>query len=170
MNQDWRDEKVRELFHERGQQDERLTPGFATVLEAALRRRKLPRRRLVLRVAVAAAVPVFAFAVVLTLVRNQSTETLPPLDPAILQRLPLVGVGPPNPESPPPPMRPDHFRRPPRYRKPAIRTQTKSIQISQWHAPTDFLLKLPGSEYLRNLPRMPDSPPMLTRGIPENHN
>lgn len=167
MNQDWRDEKVRELFHERGERDESLTPSFAKVLDAALTRRRLPRRQLVLRVAVAAAVPVFALAVVLTLVRNQSTETLPPVDPSRLLRLPFDSTA--ETVLPPPPP-PDHFVKRPRYRKPPMRNHIKSIQISQWQAPTDFLLKLPGSEYLRNLPRMPDSPPMLTRGIPENHN
>ena len=55
MNQDWEEQKLRELFHELKQEDERFAPSFARDWEAALSRLGKARspRRLV-RVATAA--------------------------------------------------------------------------------------------------------------------
>jgi hypothetical protein len=166
MNQDWRDERVRELFHELGEEEGRLTPGFAGVLEAALRRRSLPRHLRVWRFAAAVALPVVALAAGLAWLENQPTETLPPIDPTIVQRLP----GPRgNLYDSPSPVRPIFTIRP-RMRKSPSRTRIQIIQISQWRAPTDFLLETPGSEIFRNLPRMPDSPPGIPRSLPDYDN
>jgi hypothetical protein len=169
MNQESRDEQVRALFHELGEEHERLTPGFAGVLEAALRRRRRSRRLLVWRVAAAVAVPALSIVVGLALLGNQSTETLSGIDPTIVERLPFVKVT-PNKALTPKPLPLSHFRRQQPYRKAVSRTHLQSVQISQWQSPTDFLLETPGSEILRKLPRIPDSPPGMPRSIPDYHN
>jgi len=182
MNRDWRDKRVRDLFHELGEEDERLTPSFEGLLATATRHRRLPRRLHGWRVAAAVALPVIAVVLVLA-PGNISTESLPAVDETLLLRLPH----PQSSQDQDPalvllnlkkeiralvrerswPQTRDYVSKGAR-RKSAARTQ--SIHISQWHAPTDFLLKLPGSEFLRNLPRMPDSPPGVASGLPENHN
>jgi hypothetical protein len=164
MSQDWKDEQMRELFHELGEEDGRLAPGFAGVLESARRRRSLPRSWRVWRFAVAA-LPAVALAAGLAWLEKQPAETLPAIDPAIVQRLPDLR---PRLEDPRSQVRPTVTVRT-RIRKSPTRTRRQTIQISRWQSPTNFLLETPGSEILRNLPRMPESPG-IPRSIPDYHN
>ena len=82
MNQDWKEKQIRELFNELGDEDERLAPGFAGVLESALVHSNRSRRTLVWRLAAASVVPILAM-VGLVLLRNQPAEPPVQIEPTM---------------------------------------------------------------------------------------
>ena len=174
MNQDSQEKRIRRLFRDLGRDDARKAPDFGCVLEAAL----LPGRgrglRLgVWRFAALAAIPVLAIVVPLLLLRSQLAETAPRMDD--FSSLDLR-----NPETTPPLMappiadplstRPIISTRGRRRHGPTRPARNSSLLISQWQSPTDYLLKVPGSELLKSIPRVPDSSPDITKSLIEKHN
>lgn len=172
MNRDSQEKRIRRLFHELGREDERNAPGFASVVQTALLLRMAHRRPRRWRLAPAIGLPVLAIVLALLLLVRNSTEPAPPGDFTTLQTFPLPPERPLLPEVSAPqymPTLPIHIGAP-RRRTPALPTRNSSILISQWQSPTDFLLKVPGNELLKSLPRIPDSHPGITRSLIENHN
>ena len=45
--------------------------------------------------------------------------------------------------------------------------ETVMRTVSAWNAPTDFLLKTPGSEMLSTTPTIPDVPMIVVKGLPQ---
>lgn len=151
MNQDWQEKEIRQLFHNERQANESLTPDFASTLEAALSRRGRTRpRRLILRVAFAAVALVAVGFVVFFLADRYSREQIP----SLIAGLEVPVIEPPAAAEEPvlvsePPAKP--VRRVHRHQKSARRA---APLISQWRSPTEFLLKTPGDELLRTVPRL----------------
>lgn len=174
MNRDWREKRIRQLFNDLGREDERKAPGFAKVLQAGLMRSRGPGRRLRLwRLATVAAMAVAAVVVALVLLASHSTEPAVPGDLTTLQTIPLPGpYRAPGPEIMLPPVvsRPPIDIRAARRRRPASPTYNSTLLISQWQSPTNFLLRVPGNELLKSLPRVPDSSPGITKSLIEKHN
>jgi hypothetical protein len=176
MNRDWREKRIRQLFNELGREDERKAPGFANVLQAVLMRSRGPGRRLRFwRLAAVVAMPVLAIVVALLLLASHSTGPAPPGDFTTLQTIP--SPVPSNPGLSPeivPPTYMGHFRPVPlkrsQWRRPASPTHDSTVLISQWQSPTNFLLRVPGNELLKSLPRVPDSSPGITKSLIEKHN
>ena len=170
MNQDWREKRIRQLFRELVREDERKAPVFASVLQAALAQG--PGRRLrIWRFAAVAALPVLAVVVGLLLLASHSGEPAAPGDFTTLQTIPL-----PGPDLPPDrPIVPEPYvQRPQIYlgagrRRRDSPTRHSTLLISQWRSPTDYLLKVPGNELLKSLPRVPDSSPGI-RSLMEKQN
>ena len=173
MNQDWQEKRVRRLFRELGRDDARKAPDFTGVLEAALlpgRGRGLRLR--VWRLAALATIPVLAIVLAFLLLRSQSTETALRTDDfsSLVLRDPKT-----TPPMPPPrlfvdPSRPLISTTGKRSRRQSLPARNPSPLISQWRSPTDYLLKVPGSELMKSIPRVPDSSPDITKSLIEKHN
>jgi hypothetical protein len=153
MNQDWQEKEIRQLFRNERQANESLTPDFALTLEAALSGTGRARpRRLVLRVAFAAVALVAVGCVVFLVADRSSREQQPPMlvagpnEPVIK---PPATVD--EPVSVPPELPAKPVRRPHRHQSSA---RVPVPLISQWRSPTAFLLKTPGDELLRTVPRL----------------
>jgi hypothetical protein len=161
MNQDWQEKEIRQLFHNERQANESLTPDFAGTLEAALSRRGRARpRRLILRVAFAVGALVAVAGFVFLLAGRYSREQAPSV---VAGPSDLVIKPPAAPDESVASDQPGSVL-PERPSKPARRvhghrrsTRRAAPLISQWRSPTDFLLKTPGDELLRTVPRLGES-------------
>lgn len=152
MNQDWQEKEIRQLFRNERQANESITPDFAVTLEAALSRRGRARpRTLILRVAFAVVALVAVAGFVFLLAGRYSREQAPSV------------VAGPSELVIKPPAAPDEPASVPTQRpaKPARRahghrqsTRQAAPLISQWRSPTQFLLKTPGDELMRTVPRL----------------
>jgi hypothetical protein len=168
MKQELDEEGIRRLFRDQRQADERLAPHFSATLEAALSRRRVAHSgRLVLRSAVAlGALVAIIFSVFFFLPRSVDEQ------PAI------VAYEPDQPDNaasstpvvlPPRPKRP--AIRPPRStRKHRESPQRAETLISQWRSPTDFLLRTPGDELLKTVPRVGTSAIEIKMNFPDGKN
>jgi hypothetical protein len=155
MNQDWEEKAIRQLFRDERETDESVAPHFAATLEAAISRRRPARAGSLIRraaIAVVALVAVGGF-VLLLLGRSGSgpqpvvsikQEELAPITPAP-NRSVEVAVAPLSQE----PSKPAHHAR--GHRQSSVRAATL---ISEWRSPTDFLLKTPGDQLLKTVPRV----------------
>ncbi len=173
MNQDWQEKRIKQLFHELGREDERKAPSFTGVLQAALLRGGVAHRRLRLwRLACVAPLPFLAAVVVLLLFASHSTEPAPPGDFTTLQRLPNRETASPGIVLPPdvPRLPRAVLIKQPRHRRRASPTHNSTLLISQWQSPTDYLLRVPGNELLKSIPRVPDPSSGITRNLIEKHN
>ena len=152
MNQDWQEKEIRQLFHNERQANEGLTPDFAGTLEAALSRRVRARpRRLILRVAFAA-VALVALGSLVFLVADRYSREHPPTLVAVPNEPVIKPPAPADESVSVPPERPANpVRRAHRHQRSARRA---APLISQWRSPTEFLLKTPGDELLRTIPRL----------------
>ena len=173
MNWDWQEKRIRRLFHDLSHEDERNIPAFASVAQSALLREMAHRGPRRWRLAAAIALPLMAVVCALLLVVSNSTRIAPPGDFTTLQTIPLRGpYDAPGPEimhPPDLPVPPIHIKAPV-SRRAALATRNSSIAISQWRSPTDSLLRVPGEELLKSLPRIPDSSPGIPRSLNVNRN
>ena len=167
MNQDWQEKRIRRLFRELGREDERKAPGFAVVLQAALAR--APGRGLRLWVV---ALPALAVVVALVLLVSHLTRPDPPVDFTTLQAIPLPGpdIGPHLAIEPPETPKSQVTISVARRRRQPLPAHNSSLLISQWQSPTDSLLRIPGSELLKGLPRVPDPSSGITKSLIEKQN
>jgi hypothetical protein len=154
MNQDWEEKAIRQLFRDERETDETVAPHFAATLEAAILRRRPARSgRLIRRVAIAMVALVAVGGFVLLLLDRSLTgpqpvvsikqEEPPPKTPAPNRSVDWAVATPQEPSKP--------ARGARRHRKPSLRADTL---ISEWQSPTDFLLKTPGDELLKTVPRV----------------
>ena len=184
MKPDWREKRLKQLFYELGREDERKAPSFAGLLKSSLPPDRRTNRNLPMwGVGALAATLVLGVTTALIVFRSHSIEPAPPGDFTTLQTIPERSFGldkAPYLESPdmtpqpideaPKPLRAAFSRTLPRHRRTASPRYNSTILISQWKSPTDVLLRTPGDELLKSLPRVPDSSPGLKRSLKENHN
>ena len=173
MNQDWEEKKLKGLFHELRREDERLAPSFARDWEAALSRigkaRHPPR---VFRVAAATVMLIVLGSSVFILFRQPARQPAPTGAPA--EEAP-VSVASSTHQSPPPPLVP-LFKAPGKVLPRAVRRQSSArprqsaVFISQWRSPTDFLLKSPGEQLLKTVPRPGESVREIKASMPDQNN
>jgi hypothetical protein len=148
MERDWEEKRIAELFHEMKQEDAALAPPFSTGGRAATR---FPTSA-ALAVAVVAALVVVAFFSVIFL-RAASLRDVS--GPSISEETAGASITPrpsaPIPSSPAVTQiaKASKFDR--RRKRPA---RQSIILISQWQSPTDFLLRTPGEQLLKSVPRL----------------
>lgn len=155
MNQDWEEKAIRQLFRDERERDETVAPHFAATLEAAIARRRPARSgSLIWRAAIAAVALVAVIGFVLLLLGRSGAGRQPVV--SITQdesasktpapsRSDDVGVA----ILPPEPSKPAHGAR--WRRRSSVRSATL---ISEWQSPTDFLLRTPGDQLFKTVPRV----------------
>ncbi len=150
------EERIRKLFQQLREEDERNAPSFTRDWNGALSRLEKPRRHwAVWRLAAGAAALILLGAGCLGwwMFFRQSTKRQAPIEIVRSER-PAPGAT-PSPVSP----SPAPVRNPPNVtrRRPAVRPQAPAILISQWRSPTESLLRTPGEQLFKRVPRLDES-------------
>jgi hypothetical protein len=157
------EKRIKQLFHELRQEDERHAPSFTSVLQAASSKARQAGPALFsLRVAVAAAMLILVGGLVFILLmpslppaESENSESSPPT-----VKLPYRQTQPPAPQIQPAPTLEAHQRKRPslvRHKRSAARSRQPAMLISEWQSPTDFLLRTPGEQLLKTVPRVGES-------------
>lgn len=164
------EERIGKLFQQLREEDERNAPSFTHDWNGALSRREKPRRswamwRLV--AGVAALILLGAGCLGWWMSFRQSTRRQAPIDSVRSDR--------PAPSSTPPPVSPSPVpvRNPPniiRRRGPFVRPEPPAILISQWRSPTESLLRTPGEQLFKRVPRLDESLVNIKATIPGQKN
>jgi hypothetical protein len=154
MNQDWEEKAIRQLFRDERETDESVAPHFAATLEAAISRRRPARAGSLIRRAAIAVVALVAVGGLALLLLGRSGSGRQPVvsitqeestsKPPAPNRSVEVAVA-----TPQEPSKPAHRAR--GHRQSSVRAATL---ISEWQSPTDFLLKTPGDQLLKTVPRV----------------
>lgn len=146
--------EAREWFQQLKREDELSAPGFASVMEAPTSERAERTgagwNRLRLVAVSVAAVLVFLTGGWLWFVRQNQVTMLPPL-PEDANRPGTLSCN-CNGNLPPPP-RPQASHRSVRHKRSDPRESINTL-ISEWHSPTEFLLKSPEQRWLKEMPRL----------------
>lgn len=157
MNQQSEEEKIRQLFHELREEDDRHTPSFASILEAALSKTESDKpRRFAWQLALVTASIILIVSLALLILRQSSPQQSinpAPTDDLIL-RLPDRKI---EPSPAPLIMKSVEPRKIIRRKSLPARFHQPSMLISRWQSPTDFLLNTWGAELLKSVPRVTDS-------------
>lgn len=188
MNQNLDEQKIRQLFRDARQADERAAPVFATTLAAATAQAEGRKPGAMFwRITVAAVALVVVSVLAVVIFRSSATQSK--IDPEAQggNIIPLPydrskeSVDPEHKDSivpffPTPPESP--FRRAglrPLRRRPRSAPHQQSFApsttlISQWQSPTDFLLTTPGEQLLKTVPRLRQSSVELKTTLPDEKN
>src|SRR5687768_12018250 len=164
------EERIRKLFQQLKEEDERHAPSFAHDWNAALsRQEKLKHQWSAWRVAVGAALLIVlgAGGAGWWMYVRQSTKQPDPVEIARSDRpvdsfTPLPG----SPSSAPVKNPPSITRR----QRASVRRQPTAIWISQWRSPTQSLLQTPGEQLLKRVPRLDESLVNIKATIPDQKN
>ncbi len=151
------EEKIRKLFQQLREEDERNAPSFTHDWNAALSRREKPRRHwAVWRLAASAAALILlgAGCAGWWMFFRQSTKQQAPIE--------IGRLGTPAPDATPPLVFPSPapVKNPPnvtRRQRLFVRPQPPAILISQWRSPTESLLRIPGEQLFKRVPRLDES-------------
>ena len=169
MNQDWQEKRIKRLFDEMRQDDERLAPPFTTIGKAALSRQTGSSRRIVRRLAFAGVIVILLGGSALFVMMRLSKHSSP-VDVAV------TSPAPPNEDKDrdtPPPAKveagPVRDTPSPVGRRPRHERRVADALVSQWRSPTDFLLDVPGSRLLRTVPSL-GRPANLKANVPDLNN
>lgn len=148
------EERIRKLFQQLKEEDERHVPSFAHDWSAALsRQEKLRHQWSTWRVAVGAALLIVLGAGWWMYVR-QSTKQSDPVEIVRSDR-PVDSFTPlPVSPSPVPVKNPPNLTR---RQRTFARPRPTATLISQWRSPTQFLLQTPGEQLLKRVPRLDES-------------
>jgi len=163
------EDRIKEQFQQLRAEDERNTPSFTHDWNIALSRREESRRRwAVWRLAAGAAALILLGAGCLGwwMFFRQPAKPQAPIEigksdsPAPDVTLPI---------SPSPIL----VRNPPkvaRRQRPIVRPEPLAILISQWRSPTESLLRTPGEQLLKRVPRLDESLVNIKATIPGQKN
>ncbi|HJQ23367.1 MAG TPA: hypothetical protein VKA60_05585 [Blastocatellia bacterium] len=161
MNGNSEEQKIRQWFHEARQADAAHAPAFADVFAAAQSKPRRDVRRLAWRIAFAS-VALVAIGIAAFVFFEQSKSQ--PAIRANLQPLPYYPDSPRTPIAPPVPAvmpaMPAKIRLAARSRRvaqPRLTVEPSALLSFKWQSPTDFLLRTPGADLLKNVPRVTDS-------------
>ena len=175
------EERIKQLFYELRQGDERRTPSFDRVLKAASSKAgQAGPVWLSLRVAVAAAMLILVSSLGFILLKPSllSTETensessLPIVKTPDRQLEPLPGepIAPSTERAPALEAIRRELTRPVRHKRPAARSHQPAMLISEWQSPTGFLLRTPGERLLKTVPRVSESLFEIKPSLPDERN
>src|SRR5581483_3170059 len=163
-NKDMDEKRIKRLYSEMRQQDEAATPSFIRLLQRPGSGSLSLAWSSILRFGAVAAVLILIFSLAIILLRHKSSSVVSgdkPQKPRVVDQsssVPIPSVV--EPEKP----------RPVVY-KPKKRTVRKSRSlISQWKSPTDFLLRTPGNELFKTVPRLIDPTLKFNAIIPNEKN
>ncbi|MEN3335917.1 MAG: hypothetical protein V7641_5282 [Blastocatellia bacterium] len=170
MNRDLEEQKIRQWFREARQRDEARAPSFAESLAAARSKTLRARPRwLVWRIALVSVALIAIGGAAFVFVKQSTTSPLnqaaaalnlerspddqpPPV--AVNRPIPSV-VPPPAPKAPLANSTPSPRR--PRVAQPQGHVEQAALLSLKWQSPTDFLLRTPGADLLKTVPRLGDS-------------
>ena len=165
MNQDWREERIKELFNELRREDEHLAPPFARDWAAALSRTRNRRSWPVFRAVAAGLMLILLGGALFVFFRQTSPQPAPAVASApvrpIAESQPAPDLNAPRAE-----LKKDLREAQPkiiRHLRLPARPRQSQVLISQWRPPTDFLLKYPGEQLLKTVPKLGDSPAEIMR-------
>lgn len=176
MNLNWDEKRIRQLFGEMSRDDARRAPDFEMLMRAGSR--SVARSKSGVQALVAPAFAVLLVAVVtaaVLIVRHPGSQS-----PSGADRPMLESVVPPESPEPVIPRRPASVatnHAPVRHAARRIRNQRRSNELaiamkslSVWESPTASLLKAPGEELLKALPRLGQSLETLGSFSPDQIN
>ena len=165
MNQTSEEQKIRQWFHEARQADAARAPAFADVLAALPKRRRevgwLAWRIAFVSVALIA-ISVAAFVFFKQSAAQTDQQIAGQFQPLELRPIPI----PPAPVIrrgvPPLMIKPRAGALPARGRRlraanPRLAVEPSALLSFKWQSPTDFLLRTPGADLLKSVPRVTDS-------------
>lgn len=164
------EERIKEMFQQLREEDERNAPAFTRAWNATLSRREKPWRRwAVWRLAAGATALILLGAGCLGwwMFFRQSTRRQAPIEIVRSEQPAPVVTPPPVFPSPAPVKNPPNVTR---RQRPFVRPQAPAILISQWRSPTEFLLRTPGEQLFRRVPRLDESLVNIKAIIPDQQN
>jgi hypothetical protein len=148
------EERIRKLFQQLREEDERQGPSFTHDWNVALARREKPQRRWAVWQLVACATTLIVLGAGWWMVYGPSTMRQVPIE--IVRSEPPAQAATPPQVSPSPAAvknRPNITRR----QRPSVLPQPTAILISQWRSPTESLLRTPGEQLFKRVPRLDES-------------
>jgi hypothetical protein len=156
MNQEREERTIRELFRQLRRDDEPSAPPFAASLEDALSRNERTDRFRFVRPAAVAIVVLLLLGGVWLSFPKRSAKTQFPIDVG------NSGTPAPNVESPPAPEPTspsvaDQPMKSNRHRQKHVQPRPATLLVSQWRSPTVSLLRTPGEQFLKTVPRLDES-------------
>ncbi len=164
------EERIRKLFRQLREDDERNAPSFAHDWNVALSRREKPRRRwAVWRLAAGAAALILlgAGCAGWWMFFRQSTKRQAPIESVRSDTFAPAPTPPPVPPSPAPVKNPPDVTR---RQRPFVRPQPPASLMSQWRSPTESLLRTPGEQLFKRVPRLDESLVNIQATIPDQKN
>jgi hypothetical protein len=181
MKQNLGEKNIERLFHELRREDEQRAPSFDIVLRAeSSKAGKASPAWFSSRIAVAAAMFILVGGLVLISVMQSS---LPPTEidtpvlshqtikpPYQLEPLPYRQPVPSIEQAPILEARRGEVARPVRHKRPAARPHQRAMLISEWQSPTSLLLRTPGEQLLKTVPRVGESLIEIKRPVPDEKN
>lgn len=150
-------ERIRKLFQQLKEEDERHAPSFAHDWNAALSRQDALRHQWsAWRLAAGGALLIVIGAACAGwwMYVRQSTMRQAPIE-TVRSEPPTHAATPPQVSPSPAPV-----KNPPgvtRRQRASVRPQPTAIRISQWRSPTQSLLQTPGEQLLKRVPRLDES-------------
>lgn len=162
MNPNSQEQKIKQWFHEARQADAERAPAFADVLIAAQSKPRRDAQWLAWRIAFASVALVVIGVVAFVFFKQLTAQP----DQQTAGQFPSLALR-PDPTAPtvpgvvPPPMiKPRVASLPARSRRsarPRLAIEPSALLSFKWQSPTDFLLRTPGADLLKSVPRVTDS-------------
>ena len=176
MKQTSEDQKIGQWFHEARQRDESIAPSFAETLAVARSEKRPAGRRLSAWQIACATFALMVFVIAALVYYKQSSmhprndrasdmandtavEHLvkpPAAYPSVTPAPPAPGIAALPPRNRPRAKSKSSPRRSP-VAQPPFEIQPSALLSFKWHSPTDFLLRTPGLDMLKAVPRVGDS-------------
>lgn len=177
MNLNGDEKRIQRLFREMSSDDQRRAPEFAGVLAAATSRNvRSQNRSRSLRFAMAAAMVFAALLIAMAIIvkpwkphgaaaldeRASAPALHPEVPPSVVPSPPSVGFTNAGPRMP--------VAKRAGHRQPSNQMDSATKSLFAWRSPTASLLKTPGDELLRTLPRLGESLQTIKSFSPDQFN
>ena len=148
------DERIRKLFQQLREDDEHDAPAFTHDWNVALLRLKKPHRRLDAWRLTAAAIALILLGAGWWMFFRQPATRQAPIE-TVRSDKPAPYVTPPAASPSPVPVKKPHYII--LRQRPVVRYQPQANLISQWRSPTESLLRTPGEQLFKSVPRLDES-------------
>jgi cytoskeletal protein RodZ len=161
------EEGIRKLFQQLREDDERNAPAFTHDWNVALLRLEKPRRRRDLWRLTAAAIALILLGAGWWMFFRQPMMRQAPVE-IVRSDPPPPRVTPSTVSHSPVPVKNPHYVI--RRQRPLVRPQPPASLISQWRSPTESLLRTPGEQVFKRVPRLDESLVNINSTIPNLKN
>src|SRR5882724_5385573 len=162
LNEDLDEKNIRKLFGEMRAVDEQTAPPFAAVSQIPANTGNAVRLGRLVPIAAAIVILIFAFVAALIHFRKTPPQQVVITDGSHKQQVAEAQPTAPEVDKPSKLPAPRRVAQRPRNKAPR-RTE---LLISRWRSPTEFLLRTPGNEFLRTVPRFDDSRLKINSAMP----
>lgn len=159
------EQRIRELFQQLKEEDERHAPSFTGDWNAALSRRERPRRSLAVW-QLAATAALILLGAGWWMFFKQPTNRQAPIEIGKSNNS-AADAAPPVSPSPAPVRNPPNVTR---RQRPLARPRPPATLVSQWRSPTESLLRTPGEQLFKRVPRLDESIVNIKAIIPDQKN